>query len=464
MCSITSCSSIARVGPLTIRPPCAIIRALSETGSNERTAMRLLLAATAAAVAVAVPGTALGARVFGVATAATSRTSANAYGTFLINGTKAFPIGLTLPPPLGSRTPTGADALDEVVGSGVTFLRAGASGSAWTDAVLGDAQRWDAAAAARGAFTWINLRELGQAQPGTTAETMLQKVVGTLSLDPGFGLWKGVDEPWWVGVAPSALQFAYCVTTSRFDATWCDKTPSLDPNHLWVTIEAPRGTAAELQPYSAVTDTHGVDVYPVGINVADPDLHQVGTWTQTLASITPNHNVWTTLEICHSGSSDGTGNYVLPTAAQERYMAYDAIINGARALNFYGGRNANCFSATDSAYGWNWTFWNGVLKNLLLEIGPKSALYPAFLSPETSVPVTTNDAMTQAIARQLGTNEIWVLAARYGAGTSRVTFSGLPGWAKNATVYTESRTITARGGSWSDSFSRWGVHVYRFKR
>ena len=71
-----------------------------------------------------------------------------------------------------------------------------------------------------------------------------------------------------------------------------------------MTIEAPRGTPSRLAAYSSVTDTHGVDVYPVSMTAADPDLHQVGTWTSTLAAITPDRSVWTTLQICSSGSYD----------------------------------------------------------------------------------------------------------------------------------------------------------------
>lgn len=422
--------------------------------------MRLLFPLAAAVVAVALPASALAGRALRDEPAAAVGTD----GTFLINGVRSFPIGLTLPPPLDATTPSGEDALDEVVDAGVTFLAAGAwgSGASWTDAVLREAKAWDSAAAARGVHTWIYLRELARAQPRTAAEAMLRRVVTTLASDPGLGLWKGVDEPWWAGVTALELRWAYCLTTSRGEE--CDPTQALDPNHLWVTIEAPRGAAADLEPYAAVTDTHGVDVYPIGIRVSDPDLHRVGIWTQTLASITRNHNVWTTLEICHSGSFDGSGSFVLPTAAQERYMAYDAIINGARALNFYGGRNPNCFSPTDAPYGWNWTFWNGVLKNLLLEIGARSALYPALLVPENAISVTSSDPTTEVIARRVGRNEIWAIAARSGPGTDNVTFSGLPSWTTLAPVYNESRTVTASGGVWRDTFSRWDVHVYRFDR
>ena len=161
--------------------------------------------------------------------------------------------------------------------------------------------------------------------------------------------------PWWSGLPVSSLQFTYCLATSRGNSSWCANETPIDSDHLWVTIEAPRGTASDLAPYSAVTDAHGEDEYPININVSNPDLHQVGVWTSTIASITPYRSVWSTLQICSSGSYDADGNFLLPTKTQERYMIYDAIINGARNLNFYGGNNPNCWNSTDTAYGWSWT-------------------------------------------------------------------------------------------------------------
>ena len=113
-----------------------------------------------------------------------------------------------------------------------------------------------------------------------------------------------------------------------------------------MTIQAPRGTSADLEPYSAVTDIHGVDHYPVTwVDQNDPDLHEVGVWTDTIASVTPNHAVWTTLQVCASGSSGpNEGEFVLPTRRQERYMIYDAILNGARSLAFYGGNIDRCWN------------------------------------------------------------------------------------------------------------------------
>lgn len=275
-------------------------------------------------------------------------------------------------------------------------------------------------------------------------------------------MWKGADEPWWSGFPASSLQFAYCLSTSRGDPSWCANHGPLDSDHLWVTIQAPRGTAADLSPYSAVTDVHGSDAYPININNSNPDLHQVGRWTNTIASITPTHAVWTTLQICSSGSYNATG-YVLPTRLQERYMIYDAIINGARSLGFYGGNNPNCWDASDAAQGWNWTFWNTVLKGLIQEINASSELAPALVNTGSNQVVSTSDATTQAIKRLGATgNDIWVIAARSGSGTQAATIGGLPSTITSGSVYTEGRSVSVSNGSFTDSFAQWAVHVYHF--
>ena len=39
-------------------------------------------------------------------------------------------------------------------------------------------------------------------------------------------------------------------------------------------------------------------------------------------------------------------------------MTYEAIINGARGLLYFGGNNAKAMTPADLELGWNWTFWN----------------------------------------------------------------------------------------------------------
>jgi hypothetical protein len=381
-----------------------------------------------------------------------SSTTHDSRGTVLVDGAAAFPIGLSLPPPLGGLTPSGADALDEVVGAGIGLLRVNPGHGEWTDAALADAENWNAAAGARGVHTWIGLGDLAHAQPGTPEDARLQEVVTTLKDSPGLGLWKGQDEPYWNGWPVASLQHAH------------DVTHAIDPDHLFALIEAPRGTADDLAPYSTVCDGHGVDVYPVPFGNPDPDLHQVGRWTRTIRTITPARAVFTALQICFSGSDDpaGSGGFVLPTHRQARYMAYDAILNGARGLLFFGGHIGHCLDPADAALGWNWTFWNDVLKSLVTEIGPHGRLHPALLVPGTGPELHTADPTTEIRSRSVGENDIWVITVRSGIGTKDVTITGLPQAITTGSHYRSNRRVAVRNGAFTDTFSQWDVHVYHF--
>jgi len=387
--------------------------------------------------------------------------------SILFNGRPAFPIVLSPGPPLGTRTPWGTDALAETASAGVNVFRVG-PGGIWTSSDITSALAFDRAAAALHVKTWVNLNGYSQALPGSAADAGLAQVVGDLTSDPSgsaIGMWKGRDEPWWSGIEPSALQFAYCRVTSHGNPAWCDGETPLDPGPAWVTVEAPRGIAGDLALYSSVTDVHGVDIYPVTLDKPSPNLHRVGTWTATVASLTPTEPVWTTLEICAGGSYGRTagGPFVLPTLQQERYMAYDAVINGAGALAFYGGHLAGCWNASDSQSGWNWTFWQSVLKPLVKELSASSSIAPALVNVATSRAVRTSDGSTEAVLREgTSVDDLWLLAARSGPGARKVKFSGLPAWTHAGSVYREQRKVIAKAGSFSDRFDQWDVHVYHF--
>ena len=387
-------------------------------------------------------------------------TQTDAHGTVLIDGNKVFPIVLAKGPERGSTTPSGADALDEVVAAGVNVFKVGPASRPWWPEDKADATAWDQEAAERGVYTWVNLATIADAEPGKLKDTRLREVVNLLENDPALAMWKGADEPWLAGFAPEELEYAYCVSTSVGLPNWCQDAE--DDDHLWVTIQAPRGTADDLEPYSAVTHIHGVDDYPVTYGDQDPDLHEIGEWTQLISSVTPNQAVWTTLQVCASGSSGPDGQFVLPTKKQERYMTYDAILNGARSLAFYGGNIDRCWTDTDTQYGWNWTFWNTVLMQLVQEINADSPIAPALVDPGSTQVLASSDATTQVISREGANGDLWVIAARSGTGSSPVTISGLPSRRTSGTVYTEGRSVPAADGSFTDTFEQWDVHVYRF--
>ena len=391
--------------------------------------------------------------------AGAATTRLDEHGTVLVDGRKVFPIVL-------AKGPEGPQ-LERVVAAGVNFLKVGPASSPWVAADFDDALARNREAAERDIYTWVNLATLADATPDTPVkDARLREVINRLEGDPSgkaLAMWKGADEPQLAEFEPEELQYAYCVATSRGEASWCRGQPTADEEHLWVTIQAPRGTAEQLAPYSAVTDIHGVDHYPVRFGEPDPKLHEIGEWTDLITSVTPNRAVWTTLQVCASGSSGPDDSFVLPTKTQERYMIYDAILNGARSLAFYGGNLDRCWNANDTAAGWNWTFWDTVLEDLVREIGAGSALAPALVNPGSTRVLSSTDATIQVISRE-GANpsELWVIAARHGEGTVPVTISGLPDGVGTGSVYLEGRSVEAVGGSFTDTFSRWDVNVYRF--
>jgi hypothetical protein len=291
---------------------------------------------------------------------------------------------------------------------------------------------------------------------------LLWKIVSSLTTgrsSRGLGFWKGADEPLWARVPPAALRYAYCRVTSRGQRRWCAGKPPLDPARLWLTVQAPYGDPDALSAYNPVTDVAGVDVFPVSTQTRTPDLHQVGVWTRTLASMSRNHATWTTLEICSSHSYYRHGGYVLPTRHQERYMIYDAIINGARGLGFYGGDHPRCWSSLDRTYGWNWSFWQTTLRPLISQISSQSPLAKALIHPATTRRLRSNDLTLEAISRT--GNGHWIIAANSSNQSKPITITGLPDLGRGS-VYTENRHITINHHHLTDHYKPWQVHIYHF--
>ena len=374
-----------------------------------------------------------------------------------MDGRKIFPIVLAKGPPAGG--------LAEVRAAGVNYLKVGPA-KGWTKADLAQTIADNRAAVANGLHTWVNLSSFAQMRPGGWRESLLRHVVRTLEADASaaaIGMWKGADEPWKFRMRPTSLRFAYCLATGRRRA-WCEGRPPVDRDRLWVTVQAPRAGVWSLAPYAEVTDVHGVNSYPIAIGDPDPDLGEPGSWTNVVRLATPRRSVWTTLQICWTWSYDAFGGVVLPTREQQRFMIYDAILNGARALAFYGGQNPKCWGQLDAAGGWNWTYWERVLEPLVREIGAGSPLAPALVSPGSTRVLETSDPTVQAISRRGRNGDVWVIAARRGEGPAEVTIGGLSAEASSAEVYTEGRSVPVVAGSLTDTFDRWSVRVYRVRR
>jgi hypothetical protein len=404
-------------------------------------------------------------------------------------GKKVFPIVFSNPPPPGSKAPSGKPGLAELAAGGATFVRTGIPN--WSvelaDGQIANERALLDSAAAHGLHCWVWLGDVADLPPApdSAKERLLAKIVNGLKGHPALGAWKGYDEPrnplrgpnW---IRPAGLVRAY------------KKLKTLDADHPLVIIQAPRSSVTELAPYRAACDITGADIYPVsyppGVHAgtANKDTSLVGDITKKMVEAAGSTPVWMTLQIAWSGvtPSQARPNLVprFPSLAEERFMAYQAIVNGARGLTFFGGHLTQVASPADAKAGWNWSFWQQVLRPLLAEL-TSSAVEPALVAPDARVQVTASAKDVELVTRQ-DPEFVYVIAVRRGGATSVVTFSGLPARHDRTAIpggqvlfeYVQQplpppigagaqtfRSIDAANGAFKDWLGPHDAHVYRFR-
>jgi hypothetical protein len=290
-------------------------------------------------------------------------------------------------------------------------------------------------------------------------EEQLRQIVARFKDHPGLGAWKGDDEPEW-GKRPIApLVRAREIIRQE------------DPHHPLVIIHAPRGTVDSLRRYNVTGDILGLDIYPIGYppgaNSLLPNKHisMVGDYTRMMQEVAHGQQpVWMVLQISWSGVIKPGKTLRFPTFPEERFMTYQAIINGARGLVYFGGSLPASLSDSDKPLGWNWTFWKRVLRPVVEEIGAHSPLYPALTAADSSLPIACRAEGIEFRVREVN-GELFVLACKREGETLRVEFSGLPESLKDGEVMFESpRRVEVKDGTFTDWFAPFDVHVYRFRR
>jgi hypothetical protein len=231
-------------------------------------------------------------------------------------------------------------------------------------------------------------------------------------------------------------------------------------------------TAALLKDYAAAGDIHAVDIYlvsyPPGGHAGRPNtnISVVGDVTDLVVQSAPGKEHWTTLQIAYSGILPPKVP-IFPTLREERFMAYQAIVAGARGLVFFGGDLVPVMRPVDAAAGWNWTFWHTVLKPLVQELS-STAVGPALLAPDASVTVKSNKADVALVARE-SEDFLYVIAVRRSpTENGSVRFSGLPpaiGSGQALFEYEDEqfRTVNVSSGAFTDPFGPFDARVYRFR-
>lgn len=385
----------------------------------------------------------------------------NEDGVLVVNGSKILPIGFSNGPPPGGRTPDGRHAFEEIKDAGGTFFRTGTIlNYPWDDRTVESEQIWMDTAARYGLYCWPRLRELSSLEEGNTRkEMMLRSVINRFRQHPGLLLWKNVDEPQWGGTPVEPMLRAYKVIKE------------LDPHHPVGLTHAPRGTLDQLRPYAAAADVLLLDIYPVGYPPGrhslgpNKEISMVGDYTKFIKEAADGKPVWMVLQIAWSGVTKPGKTLRFPTFAQERFMTYQALINGARGLIYFGGNIQKAMPPEDAELGWNWTFWRRVLRPVLEEVGNNSPLVPALVAPDSKLPVRVDGADDVEFCVREANGSVYILACKREGSTVEVKFSGLPDWAGQGQVMYESpRKVQAEKGVFTDWFAPFDVHVYRFER
>src|SRR4029077_3662540 len=106
-----------------------------------------------------------------------------------------------------------------------------------------------------------------------------------------------------------------------------------------------------------------------------------------------------------------------PSLFDERFMAYQAIVAGARGLTFFGGHLTQVASPPDAAAGWNWTFWEHVLRPLVTELA-SPIVRPALIGPNSKATVTAAQTGVELVAREDAAH-LYVIAVRRSRVVSR---------------------------------------------
>jgi len=383
----------------------------------------------------------------------------------LLGGKTVFPITLGNGPPLDGTCPdNGLKGCTEVSRAGVQMLRIYPKWSAANVAAqIKDVRDQLTAASRFGLRLWVGLFN---AANDLSKQALLGQIVDGLKDHPGLGAWKGCDEPLWGNVDAQGVAAAYEFIRSR------------DPAHPVVLIQAPRArqapvTVARLRPYAGGGDIHGIDIYPIahppGLHAGRPnkDISVVGDLAEIVSESAPGKEHWMTLQIAWSGVIPPDHVPIFPTLKQERFMAYQAIIGGARGLVFFGGDITKVMSPDDAKSGWNWTFWRTVLKPVLQELNSDS-VGPALIAPPAPANVKANQADVQLVARQAGGFLYVIVVRRSPSANGPVRFTGLPTGIKFGAAMFEYdgkdfRTFKVTNGAFTDPFAPHDSRVYRFR-
>lgn len=325
-----------------------------------------------------------------------------------------------------------------------------------------------AAAAAHGLMTWANVGAPRSEDDLPKFQRAVQRAAGL----PALAFVESVDEPAWTmrkpedRIPPEALIRGYTIIKE-----WA-------PNCLVYTNHAPTNLVSTLQRYNAGTDIVAVDLYPViphglalpGLTFEDglqgdlnnPYISQVGEYVRKMRRVAgpgrPVFSVQQAFAWAMLLKEDERDEKLIlyPTHEQSRFMAYQAIIEGASGILYWG-------SHTMPKPSPQW----GDLKRVIRELADlEKVLSARTVRPGTEIQYhevghSVDDGVAVMI-KDFG-DVRYMLTCNADRYPCRATLSGFGDWSRGAVLH-ESRTVELDKGTLTDDWPAFGVHVYRLER
>lgn len=310
----------------------------------------------------------------------------------------------------------------------------------------------------------------------TAKRAELQALIGELRDHPALLCYEQRNEPSW-----HWGDFARPKSSPEALAAGSAIIREADPRHPIRIGHGSCNLTSTLRKYNAAADIVGCNPYPLnapasrincatrfdGRSVDSPNqtLSSVGEYTTRMMRAGEGRPVWMQLQAMpnenwHSGHYTpglrDQGYYesdrLYPTRWQMRFMAYNAIVRGATALEWalFGIR-------TDTSH---WL-------NVRAVIGELSALGDVLAAP-------TWAGKLQAEYEELGFGDwsgvetlvkrhdgkLWILAVNTQFDPAQAVLSGLPDGLRSLRVCGEDRTVPVSSGAFADRFQPYEAHVY----
>jgi len=229
----------------------------------------------------------------------------------------------------------------------------------------------------------------------------------------------------------------------------------IDPYHPTLLVD---GSRHRSKPYQALVQVAAPAYYPIWKGM--PVTHVAECVDQTVEVVPPDQPVWFVLE-----AFAWSTQLRFPTPAEERCMAYLAVIHGARGLSWFAYRNWS-FDPEHPEKSDTWTalemsppLWQEILE----EVHQFNELAP-WLVGRRVPPIVEREGLKRVdwCVIERG-EEVLILACNPAPVGCQHTFEveGLEGPVK---VFWENRSVQAREGAFTDRFEPMQVHVYQARK